>query len=130
MIIIMKPRACEASVQKVTNLIESKGLVVHLSKGDQVTIIGVVGDKAKLAGSNIEISDEVDKVVSVTESYKVANRKFHPEPTEIALQNTVLGPHTLTVMSGPCAIESREQLLETAFAVKKGRRNRTPGRRL
>ena len=119
MIIIMKPRACEASVQKVTNLIESKGLVVHLSKGDQVTIIGVVGDKAKLAGSNIEISDEVDKVVSVTESYKVANRKFHPEPTEIALQNTVLGPHTLTVMSGPCAIESREQLLETAFAVKK-----------
>ncbi len=119
MIIIMKPRACEASVQKVTNLIESKGLVVHLSKGDQVTIIGVVGDKTKLAGSNIEISDEVDKVVSVTESYKVANRKFHPEPTEIALQNTVLGPHTLTVMSGPCAIESREQLLETAFAVKK-----------
>ena len=119
MIIIMKPRACEASVQKVTNLIESKGLVVHLSKGDQVTIIGVVGDKAKLAGSNIEISDEVDQVVSVTESYKVANRKFHPEPTEIALQNTVLGPHTLTVMSGPCAIESREQLLETAFAVKK-----------
>ncbi len=119
MIIIMKPRASEASVQKVTNLIESKGLVVHLSKGDQVTIIGVVGDKTKLAGSNIEISDEVDKVVSVTESYKVANRKFHPEPTEIALQNTVLGPHTLTVMSGPCAIESREQLLETAFAVKK-----------
>lgn len=119
MIVIMKPHASEEAVKKVTSLIESKGLVAHLSKGDQVTIIGVVGDKTRLAGSNIEISDEVDKVVSVTESYKLANRKFHPEPTEIKLSNTVVGPSTLTVMSGPCAIESHDQLMETAFAVKK-----------
>ncbi len=119
MIVIMKPGASDQSIKKVTDLIESKGLISHLSKGDQVTIIGVVGDKTRLAGSNIEISDGVDKVVSVTESYKLANRKFHPEPTEVKLHNTVIGPSTLTVMSGPCAIESREQLLETAFAVKK-----------
>lgn len=119
MIVIMKPNASEEAVRKVTALIESRGLVSHLSKGDQVTIIGVVGDKTRLAGSNIEISDGVDKVVSVTESYKLANRKFHPEPTEVKLHNTVIGPSTMTVMSGPCAIESREQLLETAFAVKK-----------
>ena len=119
MIVIMKPHASEEAVKKVTSLIESKGLAAHLSKGDQVTIIGVVGDKTKLADSNIEISDGVDKVVSVTESYKLANRKFHPEPTEIKVQNTVIGPSTLTVMAGPCAIESCEQLMETAFAVKK-----------
>ena len=119
MIIIMKPKASEEAVKKVTNLIESKGLTVHLSKGEQVTIIGVVGDKTRLADCNVEISEGVDKVVSVTESYKLANRKFHPDPTEIKVHNTVIGPSTLTVMSGPCAIESREQLLETAFAVKK-----------
>ena len=119
MIVIMKPEASEQAVKKVTDLIESRGLISHLSKGDQVTIIGVVGDKTRLAGSNIEISDGVDKVVSVTESYKLANRKFHPDPTEVKLHNTVIGPSTLTVMSGPCAIESREQLMETAFAVKK-----------
>ena len=119
MIVIMKPKASEEAIKKVTSLIESRGLVSHLSKGDQVTIIGVVGDKSKLTGSNIEISDGVDKIVSVTESYKLANRKFHPEPTEIKLHNTIIGPSTMTVMSGPCAIESHEQLMETAFAVKK-----------
>ena len=119
MIVIMKPKASEEAIRKVISLIESRGLVSHLSKGDQVTIIGVVGDKSKLTGSNIEISDGVDKIVSVTESYKLANRKFHPEPTEIKLHNTIIGPSTMTVMSGPCAIESHEQLMETAFAVKK-----------
>ena len=119
MIVIMKPGASEANVKKITNLIEEKGLVVHLSKGDQVTIIGVVGDKSLLAGENIEIADGVDKVVSVTESYKLANKKFHPEPTSIQMKNTSIGPGTMTVMAGPCAIESSEQLLDTAFAVKK-----------
>ena len=119
MIIIMKPNASEEAVQNVTRLIQSKGLHPHLSKGDQVTIVGVVGDKSKLHGSNIEISDGVDKVVNVTESYKLVNKKFHPEDSVIPVGNTSLGPGTVTVMAGPCAIESREQLMETAAAVKK-----------
>lgn len=119
MIVIMKPNASEQAVQRVTHLIEEKGLRVHLSQGDQVTIIGVVGDKTLLAGENIEIVDGVDKVVSVTESYKLVNKKFHPDPTKVVLPNTVIGPDTMTVMAGPCAIESSNQLLETAFAVKK-----------
>lgn len=123
MIVIMKPNASEEAVKRVTGIIESKGLTAHLSKGDQVTIIGVVGDKTRLYGSNIEITDGVDKVVSVTESYKLANKKFHPEPSVIKVQNTEIGPKTLTVMAGPCAIESSSQLMETAFAVKKIRRN-------
>lgn len=119
MIIIMKPNASSADVDKVKSIVESKGLQVHLSKGDQVTIVGVVGDKSLLHGSNIEISDGVDKVVSVTESYKLANKKFHPSDSVIPVGNTVIGPGTLTIMAGPCAVESKEQLMETAFAVKK-----------
>lgn len=119
MIIIMKPNASDESVRKVTSLIESKGLQVHLSKGDEVTIVGVVGDKTRLQGSNIEISEGVDKVVAVTESYKLVNKKFHPEDSVIPVGNTHIGPGNLTIMAGPCAIESKDQLMETAFAVKK-----------
>lgn len=119
MIVIMKPNASDEAVKKITDRIEAKGLRVHLSKGDQVTIIGVVGDKTYLTGENIEISEGVDKVVSVTESYKLVNKKFHPEPTVVQMQNTNIGPETLTVMAGPCAIESSKQLLDTALAVKK-----------
>ena len=112
MIIIMKPNASDEAVQKVTHIIESKGLQVHLSKGSQVTIVGVVGDKTRLLGSNIEISEGVDKVVAVTESYKLVNKKFHPEDSVIPVGNTHIGPGTMTVMAGPCAIESKDQLLE------------------
>ncbi|MEG0214869.1 MAG: 3-deoxy-7-phosphoheptulonate synthase [Hungatella sp.] len=119
MIIIMKPNASEEAIHKVTSTIESKGLQVHLSRGAEVTIVGVVGDKTKLSGSNIEISEGVDKVVAVTESYKLVNKKFHPADSIIPVGNTLIGPGTLTIMAGPCAIESKEQLMETAFAVKK-----------
>lgn len=119
MIIVMKPHASEESVKNVTELIKAKGLDVHLSKGKEVTIIGVVGDKSRLANQNLEIAPGVDKIVPVTESYKLTNKKFHPEPSSIPVGNTVIGPDTLTVMAGPCAVESREQLLLIAHAVKK-----------
>ena len=119
MIIIMKPGASEENIRNVAGQIEEKGLTVHLSHGTEVTIIGVVGDKSKLQGSNLEIADGVDKVVAVTESYKLANKKFHPVPSSVSLSNTSVGPENLTVMAGPCAIESSTQLMETAFAVKK-----------
>lgn len=119
MIIIMKPNASLEAVEKVTALVQSKGLQVHLSKGDEVTIVGVVGDKTKLQGSNIEISDGVDKIVNVTESYKLVNKKFHPESSVIPVGNTEIGPDTFTVMAGPCAIENHDQLLQSAYAVKK-----------
>ncbi|MCI9361413.1 MAG: 3-deoxy-7-phosphoheptulonate synthase [Hungatella sp.] len=119
MIIIMKPNASLEAVEKVTSLIQSKGLQAHLSKGDEVTIVGVVGDKTKLQGSNIEISDGVDKIVNVTESYKLVNKKFHPESSVIPVGNTEIGPNTFTVMAGPCAIENHDQLIQSAYAVKK-----------
>ncbi len=119
MIIIMKPDASEEAIGKIAKEIESRGLQAHLSKGHEVTIVGVVGDKTRLHGANLEIADGVDKIVSVTESYKLANKKFHPDQTTVLVGNTVIGPGHLTIMAGPCAVESREQLMETAFAVKK-----------
>ncbi len=118
MIIIMKPGASEEAIRNVTKTIEAKGLQAHLSHGAEVTIVGVIGDKTKLHGSNIEIAEGVDKVVNVTESYKLVNKKFHPEDSSIPVGNTVIGPATFTVMAGPCAIEDRDMLLKTAEAVK------------
>lgn len=119
MIIIMKPGASKEAVCKVKQTIESNGLQAHLSEGSEVTILGVVGDKSRLQRSNIELYEGVDKVVAVTESYKLVNKKFHPDDSVIKVGNTTIGPGTMTIMAGPCAIESKEQLMETAYAVKK-----------
>lgn len=119
MIIIMKPKAAKEEINQVIQTIEGSGLSAHLSQGDTVTIIGVVGDKTKLSTSNLEVFPGVDKVLPVTESYKLANRKFHPQSSVIQAGPALIGPDTLTVMAGPCAIESEEQLISTAKAVKK-----------
>ena len=119
MIIIMRPNASQRAIDKVTKQVEAAGLQVHLSKGDEVSIIGVVGDKSKLHRSNIEISEGVDKIVQVTESYKLVNKKFHPEDSTVTVKDTQIGPDTFTVMAGPCAIESHDQLLSCAEEVKK-----------
>lgn len=119
MIIVMKPHAKPESIQRIKNIIEAKGLNAHISAGMEVTIIGVVGDKTRLQDQNIELFDDVDKIVPVTESYKLANRKFHPEPTIVKVGNIEIGGDTFVIMSGPCAIESKEQLLTTAHAIKK-----------
>ncbi len=119
MIIVMKPNAPKEAVQKVTTLIESKGLETHLSEGKQVTIIGVVGDKTLLVNENLQMFPYVDRLVPITESYKLANKKFHPEPTAVKVGNHIIGPGTLTVMAGPCAVETEEQLMTIAENVKK-----------
>lgn len=119
MIIVMKPGASKEAVQNIVGTIRSFGLDAHLSEGKEVTIIGVIGNKAVLADKNLEIADGVDRIVNVTESYKLANKKFHPEPTIVKVGNVSIGGGNLTVFSGPCAIESEAQIIETARAIKK-----------
>lgn len=118
MIVIMKPKAAEENIRAVINYIEANGLTAHLSRGEEVTIIGIVGNKAKLSTDNLVIYRDVDRIVPVTESYKLSNLKFHPEPTRVKVRNTVIGPDTLTIMAGPCAVETEEQLMCIAQAVK------------
>ncbi|HKM21023.1 MAG TPA: 3-deoxy-7-phosphoheptulonate synthase [Lachnospiraceae bacterium] len=119
MIIVMKAGATSENISQVVNTIQRKGLETHLSQGKEVTIIGVVGDKSKLVYDNLEIFEGVDKIVPVTESYKLSNKKFHPEPTAVKVGNTSIGPGTLTIMAGPCAVETEEQLMTIAREVKK-----------
>jgi 3-deoxy-7-phosphoheptulonate synthase len=119
MIIVMKPEASESSIKNILDFIHARELDTHVSKGREVTIIGVVGDKSKLYDQNLEIFEGVDKIVEVTESYKLSNRKFHPLPSVISIGNTTIGGDELVIMSGPCAVESEEQVMETAVAIKK-----------
>ena len=118
MIIVMKPGASHASVKEVIDKVQAVGLDVHVSEGKEVTIIGIVGDKSLVSGKNLELISGVEKIVSVTESYKLSNRKFHPDSSVIRVGNTSIGGDELIVMSGPCAVESEEQVMATATAIK------------
>lgn len=118
MIIVMKPGAAKHSIEGVISKIKATGLDVHLSEGKEVTIIGIVGDKSLVAGINLELAEGVDKIVPVTESYKLSNRKFHPENSMVQVGGVSIGGRELAVMSGPCAVESEEQVLATARAIK------------
>ena len=118
MILVMKNNISDAELGSVVQEIENAGLHTHISKGEEVTIVGLVGDKSKIDVTSLEANPSVEKVLQVTESYKLANKKFHPDPTAFAVKNTYIGPGTMTVMSGPCAVESEEQLLTIARAVK------------
>lgn len=119
MIIVMKPNASSEAVQQVETTVLSCGLSVHMSKGEEVTIIGVVGDKSKLDTRSIELNPLVDKIVAITESYKLSNKKFHPRPSCFSVKNKTIGCDTMTIMAGPCAVETEEQLMTIARAVKK-----------
>ncbi|SFR95375.1 3-deoxy-7-phosphoheptulonate synthase [Anaeromicropila populeti] len=119
MIIVMKPNAKQSSIDAVLNIIHSSGLDSHISTGKEITIIGVIGDKAKLKDANLEIADDVEKIVTVTESYKLSNRKFRPDNSVIKVGNTMIGGKELIIMSGPCAVEDENQVMETALAIKK-----------
>ena len=118
MIVVLKPNPNPDQVQGFITWLESKGISVHKSVGVNETIFGLVGDTASLDIGLISALDIVDDVKRIAEPYKDANRKFHPEDTVIPVGNTQIGGGTLTVMAGPCSVESEEQLVTIAKAVK------------
>ncbi|MDR1688676.1 MAG: 3-deoxy-7-phosphoheptulonate synthase [Clostridiales bacterium] len=120
MIIVLKQNAQEKNIEQITKELESLGLAAHVSRGETTTIIGVIGDKTKLTGKNLDLMPGVEKIVAITESYKLANKQFHTSATVVKIGDVEIGGDKLVVMAGPCAVESRLQLLETAQAVKKG----------
>lgn len=118
MIIVMKRGATAENISAVERQLEVRGLKSHISAGTEATIIGVVGDKTKLAGANMERMEGVERLVQVVESYKLANRAFHPENTVVDVDGVKVGGKKLAVMAGPCAVESEEQIMLAAQAVK------------
>ena len=118
MIVVMKPGATQENLAAVVKKIESAGLRTHLSKGEEVTIVGVIGDKKIIANLELQMMAGVDKTVRITEKYKLVSRDFHPEDTIIDAGGVKIGGKEVVVMAGPCAVENLEQLREAAQAVK------------
>lgn len=119
MIIVMKPTATRENIENVVRKIENAGLRTHLSTGEEVTIVGVIGDKKLIANLEVNMLEGVDKSVRITEKYKLVSRDFHPADTVIDVDGVKIGGKELVIMAGPCAVESLEQLLEAATLVKK-----------
>ncbi len=118
MIVIMNHRATPEQIQTVINHVESLGYRVHRSDGTERTILGIIGDERPLDTENLEAFEGVERVVRVLHPFKLASREFHPENSVVRVNGIEIGGDQLVLMAGPCSVESREQLFETAAAVK------------
>jgi 3-deoxy-7-phosphoheptulonate synthase len=114
----MKKGATGAQIANVTARIEQLGCRVHLSEGEERTIIGVIGNGRPLDREPIERLDGVERTVPILRPFKLASREFHPQDTVVKVNGVSIGGRRVVVMAGPCAVESGEQLLETARVVK------------
>lgn len=118
MIVILKKNPNEAQLASLMDWLAEKNIDVHKSIGTSTTILGLVGDTAAIDADLISALDIVEDVKRVQEPYKHANRKFHPDDTVINVRGAQIGGGTLTLMAGPCSVESEEQIVAIAKQVK------------
>ena len=118
MIIVMKMTATDKDVEKVSKIVTDKGLRVSVVHGTGQSIIGIIGDTTRVDPRAIEVDEAVDHVMRVSEPYKLANRAFHPDDTIIDVSGVKVGGENLALIAGPCSVESEEQVIEVAKAVK------------
>jgi len=118
MIVIMQTDATDEQIQGVVARIKEAGLTEQISKGVEQSVIGVVGRTFPELKGMLEVLDGVSQVVPVSRPYKLASREFHPPDTIIDVRGVKIGGGQLTIMAGPCSVESEEQTLTTARAVK------------
>lgn len=120
MVVIMNPDAREENIMAVVKAIESVGLTAKIMEGAQQKIVGVIGDKTRMGSLAVEAMEGVEQTVAISKSYKLASREFHSANTVVDVDGVKIGDGNVVVMAGPCAVESREQLLEAAKIVKAG----------
>jgi 3-deoxy-7-phosphoheptulonate synthase len=118
MIIVMKPHTAEAQIAGVVARIESLGYRAHLSRGEERTIIGVIGDDRPIDRGQFEAIEGVEKTIPVLKPFKLASRDMHPADTLVSLNGKPVGGQEVVIIAGPCSVESRSQIIETAQAVK------------
>lgn len=118
MVIVLKVNPNKEQMESLISWLESKGVIVHTSIGISSIILGVVGDTSKIDIQLIEALEIVESVKRIQEPYKNANRKFHPADTIVKVGNTQIGGGNLTIMAGPCSVESEDQVVAIARAVK------------
>jgi 3-deoxy-7-phosphoheptulonate synthase len=118
MIIVMQHGASAKQIAGIVARVETMGYRAHLSQGEERTIIGVIGDDRPIDRAAFETLDGVEKIVPILRPFKMASRDMHPQDTLVSLDGIKIGGSQIIIMAGPCAVESREQILETAIAAK------------
>ncbi len=118
MIVVMEKDSTREQLQAVRERIEGHGLQAHLSEGVERTVIGVMGQTYRELKDELEVMPGVREVVPISKPYKLTSREFKPENTIVRVGNLEIGGDELVVMAGPCAVESAEQVISTARAVK------------
>jgi 3-deoxy-7-phosphoheptulonate synthase len=119
MIVVMKPKASAQEISDIIARVKADGYDAHLSEGEQQTIVGVVGESpTPLREENYSAMEGVEKVVRISAPYKLASRHFHPNDTQVPLNGSHMGGQKVLVIAGPCSVESREQIIEIACALK------------
>jgi 3-deoxy-7-phosphoheptulonate synthase len=127
MIITMQPGASEEQVQNVITAIEDQGLSTHVIVGVEQTVIGAVGESHAVNKEVFEVFPGVASVVRISQPYKLASRQFHPQDSVFPLDGFAVGGEEIALIAGPCSVESRSQLLETAQAVREAGANALRG---
>jgi len=118
MVIVMKSNASQDQINNVEKLLKDLGLGVHISVGSERTIIGVIGDKRKLANTPLEVMPGVERLVPIMDPYKLVGKTFKPESSIINIKGVEVGGRSLAIIAGPCAVENEEQIMETALFLK------------
>ena len=118
MIVVLKPGLTQDEIHRVVERIESFGLRAHLSEGKERTIIGAIGDERLLADQTLESFPGVERVLPILKPYKLVSREFQKADTVIDVNGHKIGGKKIHVMAGPCSVESRDQVLESAVPVK------------
>lgn len=118
MIIIFKKSASDEQIANFTEDLKAQGLGIHESVGENTHLIGLVGDVSKLDIDQLAANDFVEEVKRISEPYKAANRKFHPDDSIVEVGGVKIGGGNFAVMAGPCSVESEAQIIGIAQAVK------------
>lgn len=118
MIVVMKSGASMRDISAVVAKIEELGYHANISEGDERIIIGIIGDGHPIEREQLELMNGVERAVPVTTPFKLASREYHPHDTKFPIGEHMVGGPGLVIMAGPCSVESREQIIEIAQAVK------------
>ncbi len=118
MIIILKENTPRQQLDNLTEMVKAHGVTPHITQGVHQTIIGLVGDTSRIDIESISQLESVEAVKRIQEPFKNANRKFHPLDTKIPVGDTVIGGGSLSLIAGPCSVESPEQIISVARSVK------------
>src|SRR3990170_2740756 len=127
MLIVMKPNCTPQQIENVIEQIKEAGLAAHLSRGVEATVIGAIGETHDIPTDRFELLDGVDMVKRITQPFKLASRQFHAENSIFPIDGFQVGGSDIVLIAGPCAVESRSQILETAHAVREAGANALRG---